>query len=66
MIVPTVAVSVTAQSITPVDLSKTSFVMPSVKKASKKKKKEPPPPPFVLAKHKHSNSCSASNNSSII
>jgi hypothetical protein len=38
MVVPTVAASVAAQSIGPVDLSKNSVVMPSIKKALKKKR----------------------------
>jgi hypothetical protein len=65
MIVPTVTASVTAQSITPVDLLKKSFVMPIIKK-NKRKKRVSSSYCIVLAKHKHSNASSASNNSSIV
>jgi hypothetical protein len=44
LIMPTAAASVTAQSITPVDLSKKSFVMLSIKKSSKNKRKKSSPP----------------------
>jgi hypothetical protein len=57
MIVPTVAESVTAQSITTVDLSKNSFVMPSIKK-NKRRKRVSSSSLIVPAKHKHSNDSS--------
>jgi hypothetical protein len=56
MKVPTVAASVTAQSITPVNLSKKAF--------KKRKKRGSPSSSIIPAKP--SNSCSASDNSSII
>jgi hypothetical protein len=64
MIVSTVTASVTAQSITPIDLSKKSFVMPSVKKSSKRKKFSSSS--IVLAKHKEYSSGSCSGDSSIV
>jgi hypothetical protein len=65
MIVPTVAASasVTAQSITPIDLCKKYFVTPSVKKSSKRKKSSSSS--IVLAEHEHS-SGRGSDNSSIV
>jgi hypothetical protein len=63
---PSVAASVDAQSITPVDLSKKSFVTPSVRKASKKKRPPSSSSSIVLAKHERSDSCSASDESSVI
>ncbi len=67
IIVPTppAAASVTAQSITPVDLSKKSFVTPSVTKASKKKRPSSSSS-IVLAEHQHGDSCCASDDSSIV
>jgi hypothetical protein len=68
IIVPTppAEASVDAQSITPVDLSKNSFVTPSITKASQKKRPSSSSSSIVLAKHKCSNSCSASDESSVV
>jgi hypothetical protein len=63
---PSVAASVDAQSITPVDLSKKSFVTPSVTKASKKKRPPSSSSSIVLAEHERSDSCSASDESSVV
>jgi hypothetical protein len=62
---PPAEASVDDQSITPVDLSKKYLVTPSITKASKKKGPSSSSS-IVLAKHERSNSCSASNESSVI